>query len=109
MTSIELSQPVRTRRTFEEAVEQIAFAIRVGDLRVGDRLPAERALAATMGISRPALREATRVLADAGIVKVISGSGGGTVVQSEVVPPRLVNRGIELRVGEVAAVLEARR
>jgi DNA-binding FadR family transcriptional regulator len=100
---------VRTRRTFEEAVEQIAFAIRVGDLRAGDRLPPERTLAHTMGISRPALREAIKVLARAGIVRVVPGSAGGTIVESELVPAALVHQGIELRIGEVAAVLEARR
>jgi DNA-binding FadR family transcriptional regulator len=102
-------QPVRTRRTFEEAVEQIAFAVRVGDLRVGDRLPPERTLAQAMGISRPALREAIKVLVRAGIVRVVAGSTGGTIVLSEHVPAALVHQGIELRIGEVAAVLEARR
>jgi GntR family transcriptional repressor for pyruvate dehydrogenase complex len=101
--------PVRSRRTFEEAIEQIAFAIRVGDLHVGDRLPAERTLAGIMGISRPALREAIKVLAKAGVVTVLPGSGGGTVVKSDTIPTSLVHRGIELRIGEVAAVLEARR
>jgi DNA-binding FadR family transcriptional regulator len=62
-----------------------------------------------MGISRPALREAIQLLARAGIVRVVRGSAGGTIVQNELVPAALVHRGIELRVGEVAAVLEARR
>jgi DNA-binding FadR family transcriptional regulator len=44
--------PVTTRRTFEEALEQIVEAIRAGDLRVGDRIDSERALAAQMQISR---------------------------------------------------------
>ena len=50
--------PVRTRRTFEEAAEQIADKVRAGELRVGDKLPAERDLALQMEISRPTLREA---------------------------------------------------
>jgi len=36
--------PVATRRTFEEAVEQIAEKVKSGDLHVGDRLPSEREL-----------------------------------------------------------------
>ena len=55
--------PVATRRTFEEAVEQIAEKIRGGDLHTGDRLPSERELAAQMRISRPTLREAIKMLA----------------------------------------------
>jgi GntR family transcriptional regulator, transcriptional repressor for pyruvate dehydrogenase complex len=100
---------VQSRRTFEEAIEQIAYAVRVGDLRVGDRLPSERALAAQMDISRPTLREAIKVLANAGILRVEPGGGGGTIVKSEEVPSTLLAEQIELRIGEVAAVLEARR
>ena len=49
-------EPVSSRRTFEEAVEQIAERIKSGDLHVGDRLPSERELAGIMRISRPTLR-----------------------------------------------------
>jgi GntR family transcriptional repressor for pyruvate dehydrogenase complex len=99
-------RPVRTRKSFEEAVEQIADAVRAGDLRQGERLPSERALAAALEISRPTLREALKVLADAGVVET---RGGGTFVRSEVVPGDLVTARSELRIGEVAQVLEARR
>ena len=58
-------EPVSSRRTFEEAVEQIAERIKAGDLHMGDRLPSERDLAAQMRISRPTLREAVKVLAEA--------------------------------------------
>lgn len=100
-------QPVRTRKTFEEAVGQIVEAIRVGELRRGDRLPSERALAAQMRISRPSLREAIKLLADAGVVEVRP--GGGTFVRSEDIPTGLIEEREELRVGEVTGVLEARR
>jgi DNA-binding FadR family transcriptional regulator len=98
--------PVRTRKSFEEAVEQIADAVRAGDLRQGDRLPSERTLAAALEISRPTLREALKVLAEAGVVEA---RGGGTFVRSERVPSDLLRERSELRVGEVAQVLEARR
>jgi GntR family transcriptional repressor for pyruvate dehydrogenase complex len=98
---------VRTRRTFEEAVQQIADAIRAGDLRTGDRLPSERALAAQMEISRPTLREAIKILSEAGVVD--SRVGGGTFVKSETIPADLLEARSTLRVGEVAQVLEARR
>jgi DNA-binding FadR family transcriptional regulator len=102
-------KPVHTRRTFEEAVEQIAEAIHVGELHLGDRLPSERALAEQMGISRPTLREATRVLADSGLIEVRPGAGGGTFVKSEAVPFDLLQQRSELRLSEIAGVLEARR
>src|SRR5689334_4940526 len=101
--------PVQTRRTFEEAVEQIAEKAKLGELRLGDRLPSERALAEQMRISRPTLREAVRVLQDSGLIQVRRGAGGGMFVATELVPPELVARRREMRIGEVAQVLEARR
>lgn len=102
-------QPVQTRRTFEGAVEQITEQIAHGELREGDRLPSERDLAALMQISRPTLREAIRVLADAGVVAVAPGPGGGMTVASEFVPKDLVLRGSRMRLSEIPGVLEARR
>ena len=73
-------EPVSSRRTFEEAVEQIAEKIKSGDLHIGDRLPSERELAAQMRISRPTLREAVRTLAEAGVLEVRRGQSGGIFV-----------------------------
>jgi len=101
--------PVGPRRTFEGAVEQIAERIRLGELAEGDRLPAERELAAALRISRPTLREAVKVLVDAGVLTVRAGSGGGTFVASDYVPRELLRSKSDLRLGEVAGVLEARR
>jgi GntR family transcriptional repressor for pyruvate dehydrogenase complex len=53
-------------------------------LRPGDKLPAERELASMLGASRPAVREALRVLQAQGILKSSTGSGAdaGTMVMS---------------------------
>ncbi|WP_354701062.1 HTH-type transcriptional regulator LutR [Paraconexibacter sp. AEG42_29] len=101
--------PVQTRRTFEEAVDQIAERIQLGELRVGDQLPPERALAAQMQISRPTVREALKVLADSGVVEVRPGPTGGAFVRSEFVPREVIQRRSDLRLHEVIGVLEARR
>ena len=109
-TALERSfEPVATRRTFEEAVEQIAEKVKSGDLHVGERLPSERALAAQMRISRPTLREATKVLVEASVLEVRRGQSGGIFVASELVPRELLQTTTEVRVSEVAGVLEARR
>jgi GntR family transcriptional repressor for pyruvate dehydrogenase complex len=102
-------EPVSTRRTFEEAVEQIAEKVKSGDVHVGDRLPSERELAAQMRISRPTLREAVKTLVEAGVLEVRRGQAGGIFVASEVVPRQLLHTRQEIRFGEVAGVLEARR
>jgi GntR family transcriptional repressor for pyruvate dehydrogenase complex len=101
--------PVQTRRTFEEAADQIAEKVRTGELRTGDRLPGERSLATQMQISRPTLREAVKVLVDAGVLEVRRGPGGGMYVATDVVPTALVRHSASLRLAEIAAVLEARR
>lgn len=102
-------EPLSTRRTFEEAVVQIAERVKLGELAPGDRLPPERELAAQMRISRPTVREALRTLAEAGVVEVRRGQAGGAFVRSELVPRELLRTRTQIRVGEVSGVLEARR
>jgi DNA-binding FadR family transcriptional regulator len=101
--------PIGPRRAFEGAVEQIAQRIRLGELTEGDRLPSERDLAQALRISRPTLREAVRVLSQAGVLTVRSGSTGGIFVASGYVPIDMLRAKSDLRLGEVAGVLEARR
>src|SRR4051812_49580291 len=94
--------PVSTRRTFEEAVEQIAEQIKAGDLHAGDRLPSERELAAQMRISRPTLREAIKTLVEAGVLEVRRGEAGGDFVAPGLVPRAAVRSPPESRFGEGA-------
>ena len=55
-------EPVRTTRTFEAVIEHLAEAIERAHLAPVDRLPGEGALAEALGISKPTLRQALRVL-----------------------------------------------
>lgn len=101
--------PIGPRRAFEGAVEQIAQRIRLGDLTAGDRLPSERELARAMRISRPTLREAVKVLSKAGVVTVRPGATGGIFVATDYVPLEMLRAESTIRLGEIGAVLEARR
>lgn len=70
-------------RTHERVLAQIEENLRTGTWSLGERLPGERALAEQMGVSRPSVREAVRVLEAMGIVRTAVGSGpdaGATVV-----------------------------
>ncbi|WP_354643985.1 FadR/GntR family transcriptional regulator [Kitasatospora camelliae] len=73
-------RPVRTGNAFEETVERILQAIKLGVVGHGDRLPAERELATLLGVSRETLREALRSLQQAGYVEARRGRYGGTFV-----------------------------
>ena len=56
-------------------VAHIRDLIEKGLVRPGDKLPAERDLAAKIGVSRPTLRVGLRALAAMGIVESRHGSG----------------------------------
>jgi GntR family transcriptional repressor for pyruvate dehydrogenase complex len=78
--------PVRSQTAFEETVERLGTAIKLGLLPPGSRLPAERELCARLGIARSTLRQALTALAQSGHVFAIRGRGGGTFV-SDPLPP----------------------
>ncbi|MDP4504653.1 FadR/GntR family transcriptional regulator [Nonomuraea turcica] len=79
-------RPVRAGNAFEETVERLLQAIKLGVVAPGDKLPPERELAVQLGISRVTLREAIRALSDAGYLDVRRGRYGGAFVTYE--PPK---------------------
>src|SRR5207248_5816291 len=66
-------------------LEQIVGLISAGDLKPGDKLPPERTLSEMLGVSRPSLREALRVLDAMGIIDARTGNGAatGTIISDE--------------------------
>jgi GntR family transcriptional repressor for pyruvate dehydrogenase complex len=78
--------PVRSQTAFEETVDRLATAIKLGLLAPGSRLPAERELCARLGIARSTLRQALTALSQSGHVFATRGRGGGTFV-SDPLPP----------------------
>jgi GntR family transcriptional repressor for pyruvate dehydrogenase complex len=59
----------------EMIADRILSMISERKLKAGDRLPPERELAATMGVSRPSLREALRALAMMNVIDIRQGAG----------------------------------
>ncbi|QBD83413.1 FadR family transcriptional regulator [Ktedonosporobacter rubrisoli] len=72
--------PVRSVNAFEETIERLAQAIKLGVVASGTRLPPERELVTRFQISRATLREAIRALEQAGYLEAHRGRGGGTFV-----------------------------
>ena len=71
---------VKTSRLFEEVRGRIRERIASGELKPGDKLPAERDLAEQFGVSRTVLREALRSLEFAGLIRLKKGAKGGAVI-----------------------------
>lgn len=69
---------LRRPRLYEEIARQVMDFILDHDIQVGARLPAEGEIARSLGVSRPAVREAVVALETAGIV--VARSGGGLFV-----------------------------
>ncbi|HMO77273.1 MAG TPA: FCD domain-containing protein [Sphingopyxis sp.] len=74
------SARIRVPKTSELVADQIRAQIVRGDLKEGDSLPPEGTLMATLGISRPTLREAFRILEAENLISVVRGSRSGARV-----------------------------
>jgi len=80
-----LLRPVHGGNAFEETVQRLLQTVRLGLIAPGERLPAERELAAMLAVSRDTLRDALKSLAEAGYLVARRGRYGGTFV-TEVLP-----------------------
>ena len=67
--------PIKTKRLYEEIVEQIKQLITDGKLKPGDKLLAERELAEQFQVSRASVREAIRTLEMLGVIDIRPGEG----------------------------------
>ena len=68
-------QAVEPRRLYRQIADQIAQLIASGEFLPGARLPAERELATSLGVSRASVREAIISLEMGGLVEVRVGTG----------------------------------
>jgi DNA-binding FadR family transcriptional regulator len=98
-------EPVRPPTTFEETVERLGTAIRLGLLAPGSQLPSERNLANQLGISRSTLRLALTTLIQSGLLVSTRGRNGGTFVAER---PPLSEQDARLLGEEAWAVLDYR-
>jgi len=68
-------QAVEPRRLYRQIADQLAQLIASGEFPAGSRLPAERELAVSLGVSRTSVREAIISLEMSGLVEVRVGTG----------------------------------
>ncbi|PKB14375.1 GntR family transcriptional regulator [Novosphingobium kunmingense] len=73
-------QRIHVPKTSEIVADKIRAQIVRGELNEGDSLPPEGQLMESLGISRPTLREAFRILEAEGLISVVRGSRTGAKV-----------------------------
>jgi GntR family transcriptional repressor for pyruvate dehydrogenase complex len=66
--------PLGPRKRAHEVAERIEQTIAAGNYAAGDRLPSEKELAQSLGVGRPAVREALFLLQQAGVVEISNGT-----------------------------------
>ncbi len=66
---------IKVRHVPEQIFGQIKSAIETGKLNPGDKLPTEREFVETLGVSRVPIREALKLLANAGYIETVQGDG----------------------------------
>jgi GntR family transcriptional regulator, transcriptional repressor for pyruvate dehydrogenase complex len=102
----------RAETASQAVLRQIVALLRAGRLQPGDRLPPERDLAASLGISRPTVREALSALGLLGVIEQRQGRGTFLVESMERLPLEpylyrlLLNRSTIDELKEVRALLE---
>ncbi|MGC8603480.1 MAG: FadR/GntR family transcriptional regulator [Desulfomonilaceae bacterium] len=86
---------IRSERLSEKVAEQLRKAISEGRFKVGEKLPSQPDLAELMGVSRPSVREAVKLLELQGMIETVQ--GGGTLVRN--IAEQEIGRPIELILG----------
>jgi GntR family transcriptional repressor for pyruvate dehydrogenase complex len=90
--------PLSRVRTYELVLQRVEAQIVRGALRAGEKLPPERQFAELLGVSRPAVREALRVLQAQGVVRSQVGRGSGSGTTIDRVPSDALSRLLRLHV-----------
>ena len=65
--------PVQRRKLSDAVFDQLLGSIKDGRLRPGDALPSERSLMDSLGVGRPAVREALQALERMGLIQIRHG------------------------------------
>lgn len=74
---------VKKPKLYEQVVEQIKALIIQGVYKKGELLPSEKELMEMAGVSRITVREALRILNEAGVIETHKGKGSFVIVEKE--------------------------
>lgn len=117
--TIETSQPLVDIRSAPESARGGGLVDRVIDylreyvaterLRPGERLPSETKLSLALGVSRPVVREAMRMLAATGLVELAAGKRATIVAVDGEMISRVIENAVLVGQADAADILEMRR
>jgi GntR family transcriptional repressor for pyruvate dehydrogenase complex len=93
--------PIQSNKVFEQVAVQIEQRILKGELRSGDRLPTEREMAEQFHVSRTAVREAMKILAQKGLVDMRPGRGTIVIDGAQEAMQHSIGLVMKLKLGEV--------
>jgi DNA-binding FadR family transcriptional regulator len=99
---------VQQKKLGDQVIQQLQEKISLGELKPGDKIPTEPELMSMLGVGRSTIREAVRVLANAGLLEIRQGDGTYVLNRgsgSEPLEHRL-RRAAILEVYEVRRILE---
>lgn len=102
------TQPVTSSRPADEVAARFRALIQSGELAVGHRLPPQRELATSLGVSRQTVFEALGALEQEGYVNTLRGASGGTFVCELRVPTERWLERLRASIGEFDDVLDFR-
>lgn len=97
------------RNLYEQVTDRIQEMILSRSFRPGDRLPTEQQLADQFGVSRTAVREAVKALAERGLVRVRQGRGTFVALPSADRASEFLTLFLQLNDRTITELLEARR
>ncbi len=106
-------RPIKTKKIYEEIVDQLQELISTGTFNPGDKLPSERDMAQMLGVSRASVREAVVALQAMRILDVRPGEGTfvSASMNSEFIEPLALVLSMErnplFQLMEVRRILEA--
>lgn len=106
-------KPIKTKRVYEQIVDQINNLMRQGDLKPGDKLMSEKELADKLKVSRTSVREALSALDFLGVLESRQGEGTfiSDVSQQSLIEPlalfMMLDREASIELLEVRKIMEA--
>lgn len=104
-----LLKPSAKLTLVEQTVDRVHELILAQHLQPGDALPSEMRLAETLGVSRPVVREALRILAGRGMITIANGRNPFVSPVNASALAQFFERATQLNAVTVIELLEVRR